>query len=107
MVERVYGKRKKFANSGHNLLPTAAYELIMINIYFLNVHIKCKNMMKKSVFVLFQLYESKHLPSPLCERFEDPIFTQPSVSPACKSTWELDFTTDSVKNYQMVVLVWP
>ena len=56
---------------------------------------------EKIVFVLFQLYESKHLPSPLCERFEDPIFTQPSVSP----TWELDFNTGSVKNYQMVVLL--
>ena len=49
--------------------------------------------------------ENRHLPSPLCEKFEISkdlsLFSKPAVLPAYMSAWELDVTNGSVRDYSL------
>ena len=59
----------------------------------------------KIKFSFHQLDESKHLPSPLCEKMEISkdfsSFLRPVALPPYMSAWELDVTNGSVPDYSL------
>ena len=64
-----------------------------------------RNMLGNNEFSFLQLDESKHLPSPLCEKLEISkdlsTFLRPVALPPYMSAWELDVTNGSVPDYSL------